>query len=149
MLKILTIESAIHYMRPAPMPTLEKRAWLSLWTMCPGYLVYFAIQIAYPELTPTVLSRFGLLALVAGLLVMKARDPDDGQVDERDRVIDARATRAAYFLLLTGMLLCGMVMPFTESGWKVVNTALLFIVASEALRDVLTVRGYRQPRLAH
>ena len=140
------------------MPTLEKRAWLSLWTMCPGYLVYFAIQIFYPELTPTVLSRFGLLALVAGLhavgyvaglLVMKARDPDDGQVDERDRVIDARATRAAYFLLLTGMLLCGMVMPFTESGWKVVNTALLFIVASEALRDVLTVRGYRQPRLAH
>ena len=140
------------------MPTHEKRAWLSLWTMCPGYLVYFAIQIAYPELTPTVLSRFGLLALVAGLhavgyvaglLVMKARDPDDGQVDERDRVIDARATRAAYFLLLTGMLLCGMVMPFTESGWKVVNTALLFIVASEALRDVLTVRGYRQPRLAH
>lgn len=140
------------------MPTLEKRAWLTLWTMCPGYLIYFAIQIAYPELTPTVLSRFGLLALVAGvhavgyvagLLVMKARDPDDGQIDERDRAIDARASRAAYYLLLAGMLLCGMVMPFTETGWKVVNTALLFIVASETLREVMTIRGYRQPRLAH
>jgi uncharacterized membrane protein len=141
------------------MPTLEKRAWLTLWTMCPVYLVYFAIQIGYPELTPTVLSRFGLLALVAGLhavgyvaglLVMRVRDGQEDLVaDERDRAIDARATRAAYFLLLTGMILCGMVMPFTDTGWKVVNTALLFIVLSETLRVVLTVRGYHQPRLAH
>ncbi|KQY52216.1 DUF2178 domain-containing protein [Lysobacter sp. Root494] len=139
------------------MSTFEKRAWLTLWTMCPGYLVYFAVQIFYPQLTPTVLSRFGLLALVAGLhavgyvvglLVMKWRDRDDGLVeDERDRAIDARATRAAYFLLLAGTILTGMVMPFTESGWKVVNTALLFIVLSETLRVLLTVRGYRQPRL--
>ena len=140
------------------MPTYEKRAWLTLWTMCPVYLVYFAIQIGYPEFTPTLLSRFGLLGLVAGLhavgyvaglLVMKARDSDDGEVDERDRAIDARAARSAYFLLLTGMILVGMVMPFTESGWKVVNTALLFIVMAETLHAVLTVRGYRHPRLAH
>ena len=37
----------------------------------------------------------------------------------------------------------------TDSGWKIANTALLFIVLSEALRGALTVRGYRTPRPAH
>ena len=55
----------------------------------------------------------------------------------------------AIFVLLAGTMLTGMIMPFTESGWKVANTALLFIVASETLRSALTVRGYRRPVLAH
>ena len=141
------------------MTLIEKRAWLTLWTMCPGYLIYFAIQIGWPELTPTVLSKFGLLAAVAmlhaigyiaGELVYRFRNREEGlQQDERDDAIDARATRAAYFLLLAGTLLTGMVMPFIESGWKIVNTALLFIVLSETLRVALTVRGYRHPRMAH
>jgi hypothetical protein len=141
------------------MPLVEKRAWLTLWTMCPVYLVYFAIQVGWPQLTPTVLSKFGLLAAVAGLhaigyiageLAFRYRNREEGlQKDERDDAIDARAARAAYMLLLAGTLLTGMVMPFTDSGWKIVNTALLFIVLSEALRGVLTVRGYRRPRLAH
>lgn len=141
------------------MSLIEKRAWLTLWTMCPGYLVYFAIQIGWPELTPTVLSKFGLLAAVAGLhaigyiageLVFRFRNREEGlQQDERDDAIDARATRAAYMLLLAGTILAGAIMPFTDRGWKVANTALLFIVLSEALRAALTVRGYRHPRLAH
>lgn len=139
------------------MPILEKRAWLTLWTMCPGYLVYFLIQAAYPELTPTHLSRFGLLALIAGLhavgyitgeLVMRRQHRGESlHGDERDQGIDARATRAAYFLLLAGTILVGMVMPFTDSGWKVANAALFFIVLSETLRVLLTLRGYH-PRAA-
>ena len=141
------------------MPILEKRAWLTLWTMCPVYVVYFAIQIGWPQLTPTVLSKFGLLAAVAGLhaigyivgeLVFRYRARGDAvQQDERDDAIDARAARAGYFVLLAGTILTGMIMPFTESGWKVANTALLFIVLAETLRVVLTVRGYRRPRMAH
>ena len=141
------------------MTLIEKRAWLTLWTMCPVYLVYFAIQIGWPDLASTPLSKFGLLAAIAGLhaigyiageLAFRFGDREEGlQKDERDDAIDARAARAAYFLLLAGTMLTGMVMPFTDSGWKVVNTALLFIVLSEALRGILTVRGYRMPRLAH
>lgn len=135
------------------MSSIEQRAWLTLWTMCPVYAVYFAIQAWDPQLAPTPLSRFGLLAVVAGLhavgyvaglLVLRLRHREEGPiVDERDRAIDARASRAAYFLLLTGMILAGMIMPFTDRGWQVANTALLFIVLSETLRVVLTVRGYR------
>lgn len=157
-LKTLTIAFATHNL-VFPMSIIEKRAWLTLWTMCPVYLVYFAIQIAYPQLAPTFLSKFWLLGTVAGLhaigyiageLMFRFRHREDGpQKDERDDAIDARASRAAYMLLLAGAMLTGMVMPFTDTGWKVVNTALLFIVLSETLRAALTVRGYRRPRMAH
>jgi hypothetical protein len=90
------------------------------------------------------------MGYIAGELVFRYRHREEGlQQDERDDAIDARATRAAYFLLLAGAILTGMVMPFTDSGWKVANTALLFIVLSETLRVALTVRGYRRPRMAH
>lgn len=141
------------------MTLIEKRAWLTLWTMCPVYLVYFAIQVGWPDWPSGFLAKFGLLAAIAGLhaigyiageLAFRYRNREDGlQQDERDDAIDARATRAAYFVLISGTILAGAIMPFTDRGWKVANTALLFIVLSETLRAALTVRGYRRPALAH
>ncbi len=141
------------------MSRLEKRAWLMLWSMCPGYLVYFVIQAGFPELLPTLAAKLTCLTMVAGLhaaaylsglLVLRRQERDETLLeDDRDRAIDARATRAAYFLLLTGMLLVGVVMPFDQAGWAIVNAGLLFVVASETLRYVLIVVGYRRPRFAH
>ena len=141
------------------MSSLEKRAWLSLWSMCLPYCVYFAIQIGWPALLPTFLDRIACLALVAsthavayvgGLLVIKRRERDENLLeDERDRAIDGRATRTAYFILLTAMIVVGMVMPFTDSGWTLVNTALLGIVLAETVRYALIVTGYRRTRLAY
>jgi hypothetical protein len=135
------------------MSSLESRAWLSLWGMCPPYLIYFAIQLSAPGWPGTVLGRFGLLAAVActhatvyvlGLSVLKRRERGEGLLaDERDRVIDARGTRTAYFVLLAGTVMVGMVMPFGQSGWKVVNTALLAIVLAETIRNIMIVIGYR------
>ncbi len=141
------------------MSSLEKRAWLTLWSMCPVYVVYFAIQIGFPALLSTMLERIVCLAAVAslhalayviGLLLLKRREAGDSLLeDERDRAIDGRATRTAYFILLTGMLVVGVVMPFNNGGWKLVNTALLAIVLAETVRHALIVLGYRRPRLAH
>ena len=129
------------------MSSLEKRAWLALWSMCPVYCVYFAIQIWWPALLPTFLDRIACLALVAsvhavgyvaGLAVIKRRERDENLLDdERDRAIDGRATRTAYFVLLTGMIVVGMVMPFNNGGWKLVNTALL--VLTNLVIDLLYV----------
>lgn len=141
------------------MSILEKRAWLSLWSMCPPYCVYFAIQLGFPDLQSTMLQRIGLLALVAcihalgyitGLLVMKRQEAAQSLLeDERDRAIDGRATRTAYFIMLTGLILAGMVMPFNKAGWEIVNAALFFIVLSETTRYALIVIGYRRPHFAH
>ena len=127
--------------------------------MCPVYCVYFAIQIGLPDLLPTMLERIACLALVAcihavgyvgGLLVIKRREAGEPLLeDERDRAIDGRATRMAYFVLITGMIVVGVVMPFNNNGWKLVNAALLGIVLAETVRYALILIGYRQPRVAH
>lgn len=141
------------------MSPLEKRAWLALCSMCPVYVVYFAIQVAFPALLPTMLDRIALLAVVASfhmvgyvicLLLIKRREADESLLeDERDRTIDGRATRTAYFILLTGMIVVGVVMPFGKGGWEIVNAALLVIVLTETVRHALIVLGYRRPRLAY
>jgi len=141
------------------MSPLEKRAWLTLWSMCPVYVIYFTLRIGFPEVMSSLLERFGLLALIAslhavgyiaGLLVMKHREAGENLLeDERDHAIDRHAARIGYFILLTGLIVVGMVMPFNKSGWELVNAALFFIVLTETVRNVLIVRGYRRPRHAH
>lgn len=141
------------------MSALEKRAWLTLWSMGPPYLVYFIIQYGFPSRVPDLMSHLICFAIVAGAhgviyltawLLMKHREAGESLVeDERDRAIDGRATRTAYFVLITGMIVVGVVMPFGNAGWKLVNSALLFIVVAECLRHALIVIGYRRPRLAH
>ena len=139
------------------MSALQKRAWLTLWSMCPVYCLYFAIQIGLPDLFTSMLERIGLLALIAslhavayvsGLLVIKRHEAGEPLLeDERDRAIDGHATRTAYFIMLTGLIVVGMVMPFNNAGWQLVNAALFFIVLSETVRYALILIGYRQPRL--
>ncbi len=145
------------------MSSLEKRAWLSLWSMCPVYLVYFAIQIGFQAQLPTMMDRIAVLAVVAcihatcyvvGLLLIKRREAGEPLLeDERDLAIYGRATRIAYFVLLAGILVAGGIMPFNrqslEEDWHIANTALLAIVLAEATRDALVVLGYRRPCLAH
>ncbi len=141
------------------MSSLEKRAWLMLWSMCPAYAVYFAIQGGFPALLPTMAAHILCLAIVAGahaviyligLLLIKGRESSDAMLeDERDVAIDRRASRTAYFILLTGMIVVGVVMPFNRQGWQIVNTALLAIVLSETARYALIVISYRRPRLGH
>ncbi|MDO1527856.1 hypothetical protein QMK61_03340 [Fulvimonas sp. R45] len=140
------------------MSPFEKRAWLALWSQCPPYIVYFLIQATMPH-GLTFLERIACLAVVAsvhaiaylaGLLAMKWQERGEPLLlDERDRAIDGRATRTAYFVMLAGLVVVGVVMPFSDSGWKLTNTALFAIVLAETVRYALIVAGYRRrPRLA-
>lgn len=108
----------------------------------------------------TFQQRIGCLAIVAsvhaiaylvGLMLLKRQERGEPLLlDERDRAIDARATRSAYFVMLTGLIVAGVVMPFSDSGWRLTNTALLAIVLAETVRYALIVVSYRRtPRLAH
>jgi hypothetical protein len=141
------------------MSPLENRALLHLWGLCPTYAIYFALQLAAPTWLATTPERLICLAVAAGVHatisvvgVVVFRRSERGQgptADERDRVIEAHATRIAYYVLMIGVVQAGMVMPFSQGGWKIVNGALLAIVLAEATRNVLILRGYRgTPRLA-
>lgn len=141
------------------MSTFEKRAWWALLSLVPVYLVYFGVLLAAPSRAATMPEHIALLAGAAtihallyltGLAVIRRQDPGDGpRADERDRAIEARATRLAYFALLGGVIVVGMVLPFERSGWQVVDAALFVIVAVEGLRQALILAGYRRPRLAY
>ncbi len=141
------------------MSPLESRAWLALWSLCPPYAVYFAFQLGFADRLTTMWERIFCLAaaacvhaavFVAGTAWLAARRRGEEGLfsDERDLAIDARATQGAYYMLLSGAVIAGMMLPFKEAGWQIVNASLLFILLSEALRNGLIIRGYRgRPRL--
>jgi len=142
------------------MSTFEKRALLMLCSLVPPYLLYFGFVAAFPQLQLTMLQKLGAMAVAAGLhaigylsglAVFKLRNPGDalGEVDERDRAIDGHATRIAYFVLLTGTILVGVVLPFERGGWAIVQPALLVIVLAETTRHAMILRGYRRAGHAH
>jgi Na+-translocating ferredoxin:NAD+ oxidoreductase RnfD subunit len=49
-----------------------------------------------------------------------------------------------YYVLLVGMLVVGVAMPFTEPAWKIVNAALLAVVLAEVVRDGVILLSYRR-----
>lgn len=144
------------------MSALETRAWLQLWAMGPPYAVYFALQLVFPGWFDSlgVLQRLACFAATAlthaaitltGMAVLKRKEHGEGPlVDERDRAIEGRATLVAYYTLMAGMIVAGVMMPFRDSSWKIVNTALLAIVVAEMLRHLLIALAYRKAtRFAH
>lgn len=134
----------------------EKVAWLSLLGMVVAYGPYFVMTAHQPPPNgdlPNVeqLVRFGvtavayMLILGVGHLVLRLRSPGDhGPADERDRAIERRAMQVAYYVLIAGMIVVGVVMPFDNSGWAIVNAALAAIVVAEVVHYGVAVWSYRR-----
>lgn len=134
----------------------EKLAWLTLGMMVTAYAIYFSwLAFAMRDGEPTLLGMllpFGIIAGTQGIIVgiasavlgIRARRAGEGTKDERDRAIARRGASAGYYALMAGMILVGVVMPFSEPAWKIVNTALLAIVVAEAISLVLIILSYRR-----
>lgn len=132
----------------------EKLAALNFAVMAVVYSVYFAIIATHPPAPRLIdmLWLFGIIAPVHALLVgagsfaIKLMSGADGKApaDERDRAISRRGQSIAYIVLLAGMILVGVVMPFTETPWKIVNTTLLAIVIAELIHQGVIVASYRR-----
>ena len=85
------------------------------------------------------------MVIIGHIALAATRGPDNrAGPDERDRAIARRGGNVGYFVLLTGTILVGVVMPFTEPAAKIVNTALLAIVVAEVVRYVLIILSYRR-----
>jgi hypothetical protein len=130
----------------------EKQAWLALSVMVVAYGAYFALIATSQRSMLDMLLLFGGVAITQAvitivgsiLLAAQAGKEARAKADERDRAIDRRGTRIAYFVLLTGMIVVGVVMPFSEQGWQISNAALLALVAAEIVRYGVVVASYRR-----
>lgn len=131
----------------------EKTAWLTLICMIVAYGIYFPLM-ALREVPPTLLDilwSFGTIAalqavaVIIGHVVLAIQtDASARRADERDRAIARRGASAGYYVLITGTILVGVVMPFTEPAPKIVNTALLAIVLSQLVSLALILLSYRR-----
>ncbi|RIA47142.1 hypothetical protein DFR49_1711 [Hephaestia caeni] len=137
----------------------EKLAWVTLGSMLIAYSIYFWLlatrfDLSRPDGPPTVamLALFGMvtvaqvivIAIATSILAIRAQKDANAKADERDRAIARRATGVAYVVLMVGMIVVGVVMPFSEPRWKIANAALLALVLAEAIRYVLVIVSYRR-----
>lgn len=134
----------------------EKTAWLTLICMGIAYALYFGWVISVerggePALT-TLLWHFGIIAgaqaivIVLGTIALATLSGVEARTrpDERDRAIARRGATGAYYLLLIGMIVVGVVMPFSETPWKIINTALFAIIIAETARYTIVILSYRR-----
>lgn len=130
-------------------------AWLAGLIVVPA--VYFtAVESLAPvgDVVRLVLLAAALLTL--GLIALAARflSPDGGVAvkqdapDERDLVIELRSSAVAYQVLMAGMVVVGFVMPFSATGWSLVNAAFLAVIIAEVVHYALVLIGYRRGTLA-
>ncbi len=139
------------------MPYREKIAWLSLFAIAVTYGPYFA-WVAMDPAPNAPLPNFRLLtafAIAAGIqaviqivgrLFLRLSSGEDARMpgDERDMIIERRSVGAAYYVLMTGMIVVGCVMPFTSVGWSLVNTAIAMITIAELFHYGIAVVSYRR-----
>lgn len=134
---------------------LERFAKVWMIALIVIFTLYFTV-IAVMEarqIEPTFLQRIGLLAAALGTLGVIAggdrilswlkRDESDA-TDERDRLIQYRATTIGYYVLMAGMIVVGCVLPFLTRGWEIVHAALLAIALAEIAQSGLVLVYYRQ-----
>lgn len=135
----------------------EKLAWLELVGMVIAYGGYF-IGVGMVEPGPgrletlTYVALFGaatvvrLLILGTGWLTLKAKMGSEARAkpDERDRSIARRGAAIGYYVLLGLMLWVGVMLPLTDTGWAVANSALAAIIIAEIVRDAVIVASYQR-----
>jgi hypothetical protein len=102
-------------------------------------------QVQRIGLLAVPLGLLGIIALATyGLAWLRRASEEPGGPDERDRAIEHRASNTAYHVLMAGFIVVGCVMPFTDSGWRIVHTTLFFILIAEVVHSSLVVAGYRR-----
>jgi hypothetical protein len=131
----------------------EKTAWISLISISAIYFIYFwSVIHAGPHFGPV---RFGgLLETVIALAVVQTVltiavaifSPKEAKAprDEREKLIELRATRVAYAGLATGIALACFFGAFNPPIVFNTNALLFILVTTEILRSACQIIQYRR-----
>jgi hypothetical protein len=138
----------------------EKIAWVTLIAMVLAYGVYFGAVVALGEnargpvtadslwmlwlFAALTIAQLAAIAITSLILSLRSGREARARADERDQAIARRGAAVAYHVLLTGMIVVGVVLPFEASGWRIVNAALFALVLAEFVRHAAVVIGYRR-----
>jgi hypothetical protein len=130
----------------------EKSSWISLLTMAGIYGFYFWSVIHEPH--PGRVHFGGLLQTIIALVFVQVVlsiavaifKPEEAkaQRDERDKLIDLRATRVAYAGLATGIVVACLFGAFNPPIIFNTNALLFVLVAAEILRSAGQIVQYRR-----
>jgi hypothetical protein len=134
----------------------EKIAWVALAALCIAYGAYFLVlgpnvRFGEQNLVDVVWS-FGPVAVahalitISGSIVVATTAPRDAKrpADERDRAISQRSNAIGYYAILVGLIFVGVIMPFSEPPFKIINVALAVLFLVEILRYGTTLLSYRR-----
>jgi len=131
----------------------EKSAWISLLSVSAIYGYYFVSLVRSGSHTGK--SGFGgLLSTIVALVIVQTAltvavsifKPKDAKAprDERDRLIDLRATRCAYAGLATSVAFAIFFAGFNPPILFNANALLFILVVAEALRNASQIIQYRR-----
>lgn len=131
----------------------EKSAWISLLSMAGVYGFYFWTISHAPAATgalhygPLLIRTIVLLVVIQIILnvALAVYRPGEAQAaaDERERLIDLKASRIAYFGLVTGVLVACVFGLLTPPTLFTTNSLLFILVVCEVLRAGCQIVFYR------
>jgi len=138
-----------------PMTYREKTTWLIVVSMIAAYTLYFGLIIGGHPAGREMFAMLWLfggiaatqaLVVIAGYVVLAMTTPkaERRRPDERDRAISRRGAAAAYYVLMAGTIMVGVVMPFTDTGVTIANAALFAIVLAELVHATTVLVSYRR-----
>lgn len=136
----------------------ERLAWVTVMSLMVPYVPYFVWAAVNPSMKPlpdvSTMRVFAVAAIshlaiyAVGAAVLRFSWPADAlaKLDERDRAVSRKSLAASYGVLIAGLIIAGVVLPFDPgySGWKQINVAILALVVSELVRCITVIRSYRR-----
>ncbi len=139
------------------MAVRERTAWISFVTMAVAFGAYFLLVFGPARVGGT--GQVGLLAMcVAAVVVLQIalhiaaavasalagdREPA-GPADERERLIDLRATRIGFYAMTTAALLAIFTIHLGAGTVLLANAMFAAVVVGELVRSGCIILGYRR-----
>ncbi len=134
----------------------EKTAWIALVAHGAVYGVYFLIvarswnegvaegRVPVGLLFATVLALVVISVVLVAIAAIAAPKEANAPVDERERMIELRAIRIAWYVLVTGVMGAMLALLIGWNAFQVINVLLAAIVVAElasALSQIVQFRA--------